>query len=245
MTAGRAKPAAPDDSLLRVQARALGDPTRHSIFRYLAEAGRRVDVAELAAHLDLNHTGIRQHLARLVAAGLVDEETAPASGRGRPRLMYGIAPAAESRWGVVGPSERLAAVLAEALRTGTGPCEAGRRAARAATTPSADPVESLREAMARGGFDPVVLHRGGAVEIGLRRCPFPEAAAAEPEIVCAVHRGIAEGVAELTGERLVVEDLVRGDPPASPCRLLLRLREDGKERKIGSPLPSGALRPAP
>lgn len=234
MTVGGAEPAAPDDSVLRVQARALGDPTRYSIFRHLVESGRRVDVAELAVHLGLNHTGIRQHLARLLAAGLVDEETAPASGRGRPRLTYGIDPAAESRWGVVGPSERLAVILAEALRTGTGPREAGRRAARGAATSGADPVTSLREAMARGGFDPVVLRQGVSVEIGLRSCPFPEAAAAEPEIVCAVHRGIAEGVAELTGDRLVVEDLIRRDPPASPCRLLLRLSGDpGNEDSDG------------
>ena len=40
---------------------------------------------------------IPQPLARLVGAGLVVETTAPATGRGRPRLRYGVAPAVDSR----------------------------------------------------------------------------------------------------------------------------------------------------
>ena len=40
---------------LQEQARALGDPTRHAIFRYVADAGTPVDVAELTKHFALNH----------------------------------------------------------------------------------------------------------------------------------------------------------------------------------------------
>ena len=68
--------------------RALGDPTRHTIFRYVADAGTPVDVAELTKHFALNHNTIRQHLAKLVDANLVIEEQAPSTGRGRPRLKY-------------------------------------------------------------------------------------------------------------------------------------------------------------
>ena len=53
---------------LQLQARALGDPTRHELFRYIADAGRPVDVAELTKHLGLHHNAIRQHLAKLVEA---------------------------------------------------------------------------------------------------------------------------------------------------------------------------------
>ena len=84
---------------LQVQARALGDPTRHEVFRYLVDADRPVDVAELTDHFGLNHNAIRQHLAKLVDAALVIEETAPRAGRGRPRLVYRLDPATESRWG--------------------------------------------------------------------------------------------------------------------------------------------------
>ena len=58
---------------LQQQARALGDPTRHRIFRYIADSDRPADVTEMTAHFGLNHNAIRQHLAKLVDAGLVVE----------------------------------------------------------------------------------------------------------------------------------------------------------------------------
>ena len=68
-----------DDGSLREQAR-LGDPTRHDIFRYVADSDEPIDVAELTAHFGLNHNAIRQHLAKLVEAELVEEHAAPAVG---------------------------------------------------------------------------------------------------------------------------------------------------------------------
>ena len=103
---------------LQQQARALGDPTRHGIFRYVADAGRPVDVAELTGHFGLNHNAIRQHLAKLVDAELVTEERAPVVGRGRPRLLYSVAPTVDSRWEVTGSYERLSLLLSEVVRTG-------------------------------------------------------------------------------------------------------------------------------
>ena len=74
------------------QARALGDPTRHEIFRAVADAGQPVAVAELTERFGLNHNAIRQHLAKLVAEALIVEATAAPTGRGRPRLVYELAP---------------------------------------------------------------------------------------------------------------------------------------------------------
>jgi len=53
---------------LPLQARALGDPTRHEVFRYIADGARSVDVAELTEHVGLHHNAVRQHLAKLVDA---------------------------------------------------------------------------------------------------------------------------------------------------------------------------------
>jgi DNA-binding transcriptional ArsR family regulator len=44
---------------MQEQARALGDPTRHAIFRHIAEAGRPVGVAELNEEFPFNHNAIR------------------------------------------------------------------------------------------------------------------------------------------------------------------------------------------
>ena len=94
---------------LQEQAWALGDLTRHGIFRH---------IAELTDRFGVNHNAIRQHVAKLVDAGLVIEDHAQSAGRGRPRLVYRLDPTVESRWGVVGPYERLSVLLAEVLRTG-------------------------------------------------------------------------------------------------------------------------------
>ena len=81
------------------QARALGDPTRNAIFRYIDAASDPVGVAELTDHFGLNHNAIRQHLAKLRDAGLVVEELATPSGPGRPRAPL---PAEPWRGGTVG-----------------------------------------------------------------------------------------------------------------------------------------------
>src|SRR3954466_13240467 len=114
-------------STLQEQARALGDPTRHDVFQYLVAAEGPVDVAELTAHFGLNHNAIRQHLAKLVDAGLVGGGRPPPTGRGRPRLQYEVDPRADSRWGAQGPYERLSLWLAGMGRTRETAVGGGRR----------------------------------------------------------------------------------------------------------------------
>jgi predicted ArsR family transcriptional regulator len=212
---------------LQQQARALGDPTRHEIFRYLVDTARPVDVAELTEHFSLNHNAIRQHLAKLVDAELAIEKTAPASGRGRPRLCYTLAPAVEGRWGVTGPYERLSLLLTEIVRTGDSPVEVGRRAGRRQRLGSAgviDPVAELADQMARQGFDPTVKQRGDVVDVTLRTCPFATTALADPDTVCSLHLGIAYGIAESVGG-LVIDELVPKDPRRAHCRLRCHLED--------------------
>jgi predicted ArsR family transcriptional regulator len=204
---------------LQEQARALGDPTRFAIFRRIADADAPIDVAELTAAFEFNHNAIRQHLAKLVGAGLVVEETASPSGRGRPRKVYVVGPGVDSRWGAIGPYERLSLLLSEMVRTGDGPRAVGRRAGSAEPRRSADDIEDMVDAMQRAGFDPLVPKRKG-LEIVLRTCPFASTAAVDPDVVCEMHLGIAEGLAARTGD-VVVDELVRHDPHRANC--LLRL----------------------
>jgi len=208
-------------SLLQVQARALGDPTRHDIFRYVADAGRPVFVAELTEHFGFNHNAIRQHLAKLTGAGLVDEQQAPPSGRGRPRLQYTVAPAAESRWGVTGPYERLATLLTEILRSGDSPVEVGRRTGRRPLTSeeaAGAPIGPVVDEMARQGFDPVVRRRGNHLDITLQTCPFVSAVLTDPATVCDLHLGLAQGFAEAV-DGITIDELVPKDPRRAHCRL--------------------------
>jgi predicted ArsR family transcriptional regulator len=205
---------------LQQQARALGDPTRHEVFRYIADAERPVDVAELTEHLELHHNAIRQHLAKLVEADLVSEGIAQRVGRGRPRLCYTVHPSAESRWGVTGPYERLTLMLTEVIRSGDSPVAVGRRfgARSRPRNGAAEPVANLVDAMERHGFEPTTTRRGDKVDIVLNACPFETTALADPDTVCALHLGLAQGVAEPLGG-LIVDELIPRDPRRGACRL--------------------------
>jgi predicted ArsR family transcriptional regulator len=212
---------------LQEQARALGDPTRHAIFRHIADAGHAVGIAELNEHFTFNHNAIRQHLAKLVAAGLVIESKAPATGPGRPRLVYELDPAAEGQWGATGPYERLSRLLLDVIRSGDEPEVVGRRAAEEfqLPSPSDDPVDDVCVSMARQGFRPERrLTRQGA-EVVLHHCPFASAALADRETVCLLHLGISDGLVEGTGAR--VDQLVAYDPRQAGCRI--RLSPDESE----------------
>lgn len=227
---------------MQEQARALGDPTRHRLFRHIADADGPVTVAELTDQVELGHNAVRQHLAKLVAAGLLEEHVEERHRAGRPRLLYTLAPGALGRWDTDGPYRDLSRLLLEVLQSGASPVEVGRRAGLAGTEsldPSATGVVARAEAeavaasscpagvaliveeMARRGFDPCHVDLGdGTCEVVLRACPFADAAADGPAVVCAVHEGIAKGIAEAAGDVEVVGLALR-DPHRAGCRLRL------------------------
>ena len=209
-------------SSLQIQARALGDPTRHRIFRFVADADHPVTVADLTDHLGFNHNAVRQHLAKLVDAKLVLESQAAPNGRGRPKLLYSLDPTSESRWDVVGPYERLAVLLAEVVQSGESPEVVGRRAGRALFAnnggTAADPVAEFNLQMARQGFEPDIERSDGDFRIRLDNCPFMSAAATDPTVVCQLHLGLARGVADAIGG-LEIHDLEVREPTQAGCVL--------------------------
>jgi predicted ArsR family transcriptional regulator len=220
-------------STVQQQARALGDPTRHALFHHIAAAGQPVGIADLTARFRFNHNAIRQHVAKLVAAGLVVETKATATGPGRPRLMYTIDPAAHGRWGTTGPYERLSQLLAAVISTGLDPEEVGRRSASDIRNQSAsgDAVADMASAMARQGFNPEVRAVRGGAEIVLHSCPFESTAITARDAVCSLHLGIADGLAE--GTSVVVDELVANDPRRAGCRFSLRKRDSDLQSAVG------------
>ena len=210
---------------LQQEAKALGDPTRHRIFRYVAESAVPVRVAELTAHMGLNHNAIRQHLAILVDAGLLLEELEPESGRpGRRALQYRLHPEAAGAWGTEGPYELLAALLAEALERQATPQEIGEEAGRRAAIEvrdGSDVMDVLEAEMERRGFRPTRTDKGSRVDFVLGRCPFEEVAATNANTVCQLHLGLAEGLARGLGGVEVVR-LAAKNPHRAGCRVVLR-----------------------
>lgn len=210
-----------DPKTLQVQARALGDPSRHRIFQFVADAQRPVGVAELTEHTGLNHNAVRQHLAKLVDARLLLEATAAPTGRGRPRLEYSLDPSCDSRWGVAGPYEKLAVLLTEMVRTGDTPEVVGHRAGRQIQFPgssNSDPVADLTTEMARRGFEPEVRRNGSRFTLVLKSCPFASAVMTDQNTVCKLHLGLAKGAAEAVGG-IEVDRLVTHDPRHANCQL--------------------------
>lgn len=212
-----------DDSLQK-EAKALGDPTRHRLFRYIADASAPVGVAELTDHVQLNHNAVRKHLAVLKDADLVVEEVEDRDRPGRPRLLYSLHPDASGRWGTAGSYPWLANLLASALRRRQDPRQVGRqdghrRAAELSGT--GDSVDLLEAEMVRRGFEPTRVKKGRRVEFVLGRCPFVEVAESDSGTVCQLHLGLAEGLTEGLGGH-EVERLVAKQPRRAGCRLVVR-----------------------
>lgn len=208
---------------LQQQARALGDPTRHKIFVFISAAPAGVGIADINAEFPFNHNAIRQHVAKLVDAELVAERRESGGRPGRPRLVYELASGVDSRWGLVGPYERLSLLLAEIVETGDTAVEVGRRAgkAMAASAPaSTDAADTMRAVMARQGFEPDLRRKARSAEIVLQNCPFESAALTHRDTICTLHLGIAEGLAE--GTEVAVSELVAKDPRKANCRIRLR-----------------------
>ena len=212
------------------EARALGDPTRHRVFRYIVDSERPVTVAELTAYVQLNHNAVRQHLAVLKDAGLILEEIESRNRPGRPRLLYRLHPEAAGKWGTPGAYGWLAGLLAEALQHGWSPREVGRQEGlrRSQEYLDSDPIDAMEQELVGSGFRPSRSDRGRQMGFILGRCPFTDVAATYPEMVCQLHLGLAEGLAEGLGD-LVVDRLTAKDPHQAGCRLVIR-REPASTR---------------
>lgn len=183
--------------------KALADDTRFRLYRYLGLSGRPVSIRELSARLSLHPNTLRPHLHRLQEAGLVRREVRKGASVGRPQTLY----VAVEQVGREGRDFRLLSEILAGLATGA---RARGRAAELARewgeylaiqggpkpgTKARHNLAVLQEAMAAAGFDPRFRRAtDGAVEITLRDCPFRELLEDHRELVCAVHRGLLEGM---------------------------------------------------
>jgi len=165
---------------MQVQAKALADPSRFQIFKFIASSDEPVAVAQLTELLGFNHNAIRQHLAVLVEAQLLTESSEDRKVRGRPRKQYQVRSDALSAFrSVSGSYERLAELL---LKIANGDHEAfdvglttGKADAESMSAPSTDGVRSLIAHLAAEGFEP---EHSAEETIELHHCPFHQHAVA-------------------------------------------------------------------
>jgi predicted ArsR family transcriptional regulator len=210
----------------------FGDPTRRSLFLYLREHPG-VTANELADHCGVHANVIRHHLERLMAAGYVRSDEVRRNGVGRPAKVYEVAADDLALDGSPRRDALLVALLERALEI-LGPDAAeemahdvgqsyGRSLAESFT-----PTESTRSARAAmtavadvltaHGFAARAEELNGCATVVSDSCPFGDAAAHHP-VLCAVDRGLIEGVLEGLGASTTTVTLTskaRGD---AACRV--------------------------
>jgi predicted ArsR family transcriptional regulator len=172
----------------------------------MREAGTPITSSALASYLGVHITTARYHLDRLVARGTVVRWASAHSGvRGRPQLTYALIDAEAAR-------NELVALLAGMVDRGEGATsavEAGR--AWADGIPDVEPNAhvALERELAVRGFAP----ERTALGFDLHDCPFRDAARQSPGVVCALHLGLTQGLADRAdGDgswRVALEPLVR------------------------------------
>ena len=123
-------------------------------------------------------------------------------------------------------------MLAElAAAAGAAPelsAEAGAEQGRAlaevhgAGRPRTGCVAAVTDMLAELGFDPAVVQDDRLATIAFTQCPYAELAAAHPEVVCHLHRGLIEGFVESIGGAGV--DGFRTLADRDPCQVELSIR---------------------
>jgi predicted ArsR family transcriptional regulator len=213
--------------------KALADDTRYRLYRYLRLSGRPVSVRELSARLSLHPNTLRPQLRRLEEVGLVASETRKAPSVGRPQVLY----SATDREDREGRDYRLFAdILAGLLSTPRqqdratelardwGAYLVGRSVPKPGVRRPAGPnLAVLQEALAEAGFDPRFRRRGAkAVEITLRACPFRDLLDEHRDLVCAVHRGLLEGMLAASRPPMTLTDFQPQAERTTVCRLVAK-----------------------
>lgn len=209
-------------------------PTRESILRVIDRAETPQTLADIADRLDLHENTVRMHLAALHRDGFVHRSRAKGAERGRPAWQW------QRQRRESSPYVALVAALVEQLRSDSpNPTASARQAGRAwghalathhehspdtsETTPSAharDARDVVTEILRAEGFAP---HPEGNATM-LRQCPLIEAANANPDIVCAVHLGMVQGVLEHQGHPHSEVSLTPMTAPGT-CTLRMHISE--------------------
>jgi predicted ArsR family transcriptional regulator len=224
--------------------RALADPRRAELAAELEAAVDALDASELAERVGLHANTVRWHLGVMEQAGLVRSETERRSTRGRPRRLWRRVAGATRDDAEEHRALARALVSLVAGRPGAAAdAEAagrawGERLARETDVGSGNGLETVVGVLRERGFAP----EADGLDVTMRRCPFADLARESPEVVCAVHRGLVDGVLREGGSDLTVAEL-RVHPRPDVCVLRLARRDgggrpDGQEQCCGGQAPA-------
>jgi predicted ArsR family transcriptional regulator len=210
----------------------LAQSTRARLFAHLAGLGRPADTNELAAELGLHPSGVRVHLERLRAAGLIARERIPQT-LGRPRDGWSIAPDALPSGEPPDAYPRLARWLARSIPARPGRLREVERAGRELgrelqpSRGAGDAEETMGRSLTALGFAPQRRPaQAGRVVFRLGNCPYRVAVRENQPVVCALHRGLTRGVLDQVEPAARLTSFVPKDPDLAGCLIEV----DGLER---------------
>jgi predicted ArsR family transcriptional regulator len=201
----------------------LQQPTRARLFALLAALKGPASTEQVAARVGLHRSGVRVHLERLEAAGLVERRRAP-QPRGRPRDAWSISARAQPG----GERPRAYAELAGWLASAIPPQAerlrevetAGRRLGRQLAADTLDLAldQRIQAMLAALGFQPSAPStKANTVCFELGNCPYRAAVRANQPVVCTLHRGLTQGLLDTVGPQAVLRAFVPRDPDQAGC----------------------------
>jgi predicted ArsR family transcriptional regulator len=201
----------------------LSQPTRRRLFALLGTLGGAASTEDLAARVGMHPNGVRSHLQRLHAAGLVIRRRV-GQPRGRPRDEWAISPDARpggdppeayatlARW-LARTIPATPARLREVEATGR---EIGHELFAAAVVP--DP--GLGDFLSALGFQPTLEHAPeGRLRCRLGNCPYRDGVRANQEVVCTLHRGLTRGLLDRLAPTATLARFVPHDPDRAGCEI--------------------------
>jgi predicted ArsR family transcriptional regulator len=202
----------------------LHHPTRSRLWELLGELDRPASVDELAERLGRHPNGVRIHLQRLLAAGLVVRSQARRP-RGRPRAEWSVAAGAASRRRGFRAYGDLARWLARAIPARPARLadveRAGREIGRELAPDAAgSPEAALRAFLVELGFEPRVERApSGRFRCELGNCPYRDSVVENQPVVCTLHRGITRGLLDGLAPGARLAGFVPHDPDAGGCEI--------------------------
>jgi predicted ArsR family transcriptional regulator len=202
----------------------LAQPTRAQLFALLGELKRPARTEELAQRVGLHVNGVRVHLERLRAAGLVTR-TRARQPVGRPRDEWAIAPGARPGGDAPSAYADLGRWLARLVQTNTrsSRIEARGREIGREIAPRYEPVnDALQVTLSAMGFAPERrVEPDERVVYCLGNCPYRDAVRESRDVVCTLHRGLTRGLLDVLAPEARLVDFTPRDPDRAGCLIEL------------------------
>ncbi|WP_400163172.1 helix-turn-helix transcriptional regulator [Brevibacillus sp. TJ4] len=194
---------------------ALADPTRFSIYQYVANSKQPITVQEIAEHFSIHPNVARLHLTKLEDVNLLISVTDKSGKGGRPSRLYSLSDQVVSLQFPPRDYQLLADIAIESLlslgeagkdalitmgyRMGT---EMAKRAIaqERINLPELSMEEKLghinRLVVAQGLRPEIELLNNGCLRFRVHNCTFSDSAKKYPSSICKMHNALLTGIFE-------------------------------------------------